>query len=94
MAEPALSETDIDSAGLAVRLRAVTKTYDNGVTALGPLDLDVAKGEFLSLLGPSGCGKSTALRLIAGLAAPSAGTAEVSHRASKADGRHPIGFVF
>ena len=94
MAEPALSETDIDAAGLAVRLRAVSKTYDNGVTALGPLDLDVAKGEFLSLLGPSGCGKSTALRLIAGLAVPSAGTVEVSHRASRADGRHPIGFVF
>ncbi len=94
MAEPALSETDIDAAGLAVRLRAVTKTYDTGVTALGPLDLDIAKGEFVSLLGPSGCGKSTALRLIAGLAAPSAGTVDVSHRASKADGRHPIGFVF
>jgi len=61
MAEPALSVTDIDAAGLAVRLRAVTKVYDNGVTALGPLDLDVAKGEFVSLLGPSGCGKSTAL---------------------------------
>jgi NitT/TauT family transport system ATP-binding protein len=94
MAGPALSKTDIDAAGLAVRLRAVTKIYDSGVTALGPLDLDVAKGEFVSLLGPSGCGKSTALRLIAGLAAPSAGTVDVSHRASKADGRHPIGFVF
>ena len=56
MAEPAVSETDIDTAGLAVRLRAVTKVYDNGVIALGPLDLDVAKGEFVSLLGPSGCG--------------------------------------
>src|SRR5215208_2515094 len=94
MAEPALSVTDIDAAGLAVRLRAVTKIYDNGVAALGPLDLDVAKGEFVSLLGPSGCGKSTALRLIAGLSAPSAGTVDVSHRATRADGRHPIGFVF
>ena len=94
MAGPTLSETDIDAAGLAVRLRAVTKVYDTGVTALGPLDLDVGKGQFVSLLGPSGCGKSTALRLIAGLAAPSAGMVEVSHRASKADGRHPIGFVF
>ena len=90
MAEPDLSETDID----AVRLRGVTKVYDNGVTALGPLDLDVAKGEFVSLLGPSGCGKSTALRLIAGLSAASAGTVNVSHRATRADGRHPIGFVF
>jgi NitT/TauT family transport system ATP-binding protein len=94
MAEPALSESDIDAAGLAVRLRAVTKAYDNGVMALGPLDLDVAKGEFISLLGPSGCGKSTALRLIAGLAAASSGTVNVSHRAARADGRHPIGFVF
>src|SRR6267142_6559742 len=94
MAEPALSETDIEAAGLAVRLRAGIKTYDNGVTALGPLDLDVAKGEFISLLGPSGCGKSTALRLIAGLAAPSSGTVDVSHPANQADGRHPIGFVF
>jgi NitT/TauT family transport system ATP-binding protein len=94
MAEPAVSEMDIDAAGLAVRLRAVTKIYDNGVAALGPLDLDVAKGEFVSLLGPSGCGKSTALRLIAGLSAPSAGTVNVSHRANRKDGRHPIGFVF
>ncbi len=94
MAEPALSRTDIDTAGLAVRLRAVTKVYDSGVAALGPLDLDVGKGEFISLLGPSGCGKSTALRLIAGLSAPSAGTVNVSHRATKVDGRHPIGFVF
>src|SRR5215217_1710995 len=94
MAEPALSVTDIDAAGLAVRLRAVTKVYDNGVAALGPLDLGVAKGDFVSLLGPSGCGKSTALRLIAGLSAPSAGTVNVSHRAKRADGRHPIGFVF
>ena len=94
MADPASSEMDIDAAGVAVRLRAVTKIYDNGVVALGPLDLDVAKGEFVSLLGPSGCGNSTALRLIAELTAPTTGTVEVSHRATKADGRHPIGFVF
>jgi NitT/TauT family transport system ATP-binding protein len=94
MSEAALSEMEFDPAGLAVRLRAVTKVYDNGVTALGPIDLDVAKGEFVSLLGPSGCGKSTALRLIAGLARPSSGAVNVSHRAARADGRHPIGFVF
>jgi NitT/TauT family transport system ATP-binding protein len=94
MAELALSEMEFDAAGLAVRLRAVTKAYDNGVIALGPLDLDVAKGEFVSLLGPSGCGKSTALRLVAGLSAPTAGAINVSHRAARADGRHPIGFVF
>ena len=85
---------DTRSGARAVRLRGVTKVYDNGVTALGPLDLDVARGEFVALLGPSGCGKSTALRLIAGLSAPSSGTVDVSHQAGKADGRHPIGFVF
>ena len=94
MAVSALPETDIDAADLAVRLRAVTKTYDNGVVALGPLDLNVRKGEFISLLGPSGCGKSTALRLIAGLGAPSSGIVNVSHRADRKDGRHPISFVF
>ena len=93
MAEPAAS-TDADTAGLAVRLRAVTKIYDSGVAALGPLDLDVARGEFVSLLGPSGCGKSTALRLIAGLAAPSSGHVGVALRSGGARGAHAIGFVF
>ena len=92
MADPVVSETEFGS--VAVQLRGATKVYDNGVTALGPLDLDVARGEFVSLLGPSGCGKSTALRLIAGLATPSSGTVDVSHRAGQADRRHSIGFVF
>src|SRR6266436_6637221 len=90
MVEPAVfSET-----GLAVSLRGVTKVYDSGVMALGPLDLDVGKGEFVSLLGPSGCGKSTALRLVAGLSAPTSGTVAVSHRAGQARAGHSIGFVF
>jgi NitT/TauT family transport system ATP-binding protein len=55
MAEAASSEMDARAAGLAVSLRAVTKIYDNGVTALGPLDLDVHSGEFVSLLGPYCC---------------------------------------
>ena len=78
----------------AVRLRGVTKVYDNGVMALGPLSLDVAEGEFVSLLGPSGCGKSTALRLIAGLNAPTSGTVGVANRAGRARIGHSIGFVF
>ena len=95
MAAPViLSDLDSGAAGLAVSLRGVTKVYGNGVMALGPLDLDVRKGEFVSLLGPSGCGKSTALRLIAGLAAPTSGTVGVSHRAGEARARHAIGFVF
>jgi NitT/TauT family transport system ATP-binding protein len=81
-------------AGLAVCLRGVTKVYDNGVTALGPFDFDVPRGEFVSLLGPSGCGKSTALRLIAGLSAPTAGQVMVASRADRSRPGQTIGFVF
>src|SRR6188508_375351 len=87
---PASSETG----PAAVKLGAVTKVYDTGVTALGPLDLDVKRGEFVSLLGPSGCGKSTALRLIADLTTPSSGVVRVSHRAAETRAGHAIGFVF
>jgi NitT/TauT family transport system ATP-binding protein len=78
----------------AVTLRGATKAYDNGVMALGPLDLDVGTGEFVALLGPSGCGKSTALRLIAGLSAPTAGSVSVSNRAGEGRPGQSIGFVF
>jgi NitT/TauT family transport system ATP-binding protein len=62
--------------------------------ALGPFDLDVNKGEFVSLLGPSGCGKSTALRLIAGLSAPTSGSVGISKPAGQARPGHAVGFVF
>jgi NitT/TauT family transport system ATP-binding protein len=90
---PVLSGIDASPApAVAVSLRGVTKTYDSGVVALGGIDLDVRKSEFVSLLGPSGCGKSTALRLIAGLSDPSSGTVRVANRAGQAG--HSIGFVF
>ncbi|MBB5049031.1 NitT/TauT family transport system ATP-binding protein [Rhodopseudomonas rhenobacensis] len=92
------AQTAIDPAppggAVAVRLRGVTKCYRQGVRALGPLDLDVAAGEFVALLGPSGCGKSTALRLIAGLAKPSSGTVELNAHPAARRGEHAIGFVF
>jgi NitT/TauT family transport system ATP-binding protein len=94
MAERTTSGVGGDAASLAVSLRGVTKTYDSGVMALGPLDLGIRRGEFVSLLGPSGCGKSTALRLIAGLAAPSAGSVQVSHPAGELRPGRGIGFVF
>lgn len=73
----------------AIALRGVTKVYDNGTMALGPLDLLVQHGEFVSLLGSSGCGKSTALRIIAGLTQASSGVVDVATRSG-----HTIGFVF
>ena len=97
MTDPTAStDTDSDPAEgtVAVSLRSATKIYDNGVVALGPIDLEVRRGEFVSLLGPSGCGKSTALRLIAGLSAPTSGAIRVVRPAVTAGGGHPVGFVF
>jgi NitT/TauT family transport system ATP-binding protein len=55
-------------------LRGVTRVYPGGVHALGPLDLDLRRGEFFTVVGPSGCGKSTLLDVLAGLSAPTDGT--------------------
>jgi NitT/TauT family transport system ATP-binding protein len=78
-----------------VALHGVTKRFANGVQALGGLDLAVYRGEFVSMLGPSGCGKSTALRLIAGLGEPTAGTIRWNRsNAAPVPRRHDIGFVF
>lgn len=54
-------------------LRNLTKQFD-GKTVLNSLDLDIADGEFITLLGPSGCGKTTLLRLMAGFEHPDAGS--------------------
>jgi spermidine/putrescine transport system ATP-binding protein len=56
-----------------VRLERVTKDFGETV-AVDDLSLDIASGEFFSMLGPSGCGKTTTLRMIGGFEEPSRGT--------------------
>jgi len=77
-------------------LRSVTRTYPGArpVHALGPLDLDIARGEFFSVVGPSGCGKSTLLDVLAGLSAPTTG--KVIFEGKPVAGQVPdgIGVVF
>jgi multiple sugar transport system ATP-binding protein len=60
-----------------VSLQDVRKVYRGGVAAVKGVTLDIADGEFVSLVGPSGCGKSTTLNLIAGLEELSGGTLRI-----------------
>ena len=66
----------------ALSLRGVEKVFNPGadqeVRAVQGIDLQVERGEFVSVIGPSGCGKSTLLRLIGDLTPPSAGTVSVN----------------
>lgn len=71
----------------------MAKRFASGTAALAGLDLSVSEREFVSLVGPSGCGKSTALRLIAGLTSPSAGTIRWDGQAEPPRAGD-IGFVF
>ena len=80
-----------DAGPVRLSLRGIGKSFANGTVALSDVDLDVADGDFLSLLGPSGCGKSTILRLVAGLAEPSAG--RIEWPAGRL-GSRDVGFVF
>jgi putative spermidine/putrescine transport system ATP-binding protein len=63
-----------------IRLDDVTKTFDGRVLAVDGVTLDIAAGEFFSLLGPSGCGKTTSLRMIAGFERPDSGRVHVAGR--------------
>ncbi len=84
------------AAGPHATLRAVTRTYPGArpVHALGPVDLEIAPGEFFSVVGPSGCGKSTLLDVLAGLNPPTTG--EVTFEGKPVAGQVPdgIGVVF
>jgi NitT/TauT family transport system ATP-binding protein len=77
-------------------LRGVTRVYtgDTPVHALGPFDLDLARGEFFSVVGPSGCGKSTLLDVLAGLNPTTAGKVSFEGRPVVGGVPDGIGVVF
>ncbi|HWO82672.1 MAG TPA: ABC transporter ATP-binding protein [Solirubrobacterales bacterium] len=60
----------------SVELRSVTKRFEQ-LAAVDDLDLQLAQGEFFTLLGPSGCGKTTTLRMIAGFERPTSGEVRI-----------------
>ena len=63
----------------AISLKGIAKSFGS-VEVLHDISLDIAAGEFLTLLGPSGCGKSTLLRIVAGLERQSAGSVDIGDR--------------
>jgi NitT/TauT family transport system ATP-binding protein len=76
-----------------IELRAVTKRYGTMAPVLENIDLDVRKGEFVSIIGPSGCGKSTILKLVSGLTPVTSGTLLVDGMIP-ANGREIVSFIF
>ena len=78
-----------------LKLSRLSKCF-GPVTAVEPLDLDVAAGDFCAILGPSGCGKSTLLRMIAGFIAPNTGSIAIEGRDVTALGpeKRPTNMVF
>ena len=84
----------------AVRVRNVAKVFSTGrrsapLLALRDVELDVAPGEFVSIIGPSGCGKSTLLRLIADIDQPTRGEIQVLGRTPReARQARSVGFAF
>ncbi len=80
---------------MAIRLSNVSKSY-GGQTALRNVDLEIAEGEFVTLLGPSGCGKTTLLRIIAGFVEPTTGRVLLDDDdiTGVAPNRRGVGLVF
>jgi len=86
-------------AGPVVRIAGVDKTFSRGdrvvTKALEAIDLEIGRGEFVSLIGPSGCGKSTLLRIVGDLISPTTGTVTVNGKnAQQARRDRDYGMVF
>jgi putative spermidine/putrescine transport system ATP-binding protein len=86
----------IDFADPLVRFTGVCKSYDGHTLVVNDLNLDVARGEFLTLLGPSGSGKTTTLMMLAGFEVPTRGRILINGRdvTTVPPHRRGIGVVF
>jgi NitT/TauT family transport system ATP-binding protein len=84
------------TADTVVSAKAVSKVFGKGgVNALQGIDLDVERGEFVTLIGPSGCGKSTLLRIVGDITAPTSGDVTVNGKhARQAREDRDYGIVF
>ncbi len=72
------------SAETVVSIRNLSKTFGRaGVTALQDIELDIARGDFVSLIGPSGCGKSTLLRIVGDIIEPTSGDVTVNGKPAR-----------
>ena len=86
----------VTSAPALVRFSGIQKTYDGEHLVVKNLDLDIRKGEFITLLGPSGSGKTTTLMMLAGFEVPTHGEIYLADRPIKNVPPHKrdIGMVF
>jgi len=89
----------VSDAGIHVALKGVTRVYpalsgQGEVHALGPIDLNIRRGEFFGVVGPSGCGKYTLLETVAGLVRPTAGTGTFEGKEIGGEVPDGIGVVF
>lgn len=64
---------------IALEIKALVKTYDNGVAALRGIDLSVEEGDFFALLGPNGAGKSTLINIVSGLVKKTDGAVAINN---------------
>jgi putative spermidine/putrescine transport system ATP-binding protein len=82
--------------GIAARFEKINKSYDGRTLIVRDLDLDVRRGEFLTLLGPSGSGKTTCLLMLAGFEMPTSGEIRMDEKSitSLPPYRRNIGMVF
>ena len=74
----------MSSVASVVSITGLSKVFGKGdVTALQGIDLDVGRGEFVSLIGPSGCGKSTLLRIVGDITEPTEGDVTVNGKSAR-----------